>query len=243
MANGEVAVAPDGFAVGVAKRDAGMSRLVSIVFANYYVDSIMLAKLTAELSELNGIEVASVAMGTPFQHDELKRVGLADDTTRAAGPNDLVMALLAHSSADADVARQHFETALNSRARTGGRHEVLAAQTITQAARRSPDATVAFISVPGMFATVEAHQALVHGLVPVIFSDHVSLDDEVVLGPRRGVRAVVKVPGPDCGTAIIGNLALGFVNEVRRGGIGLIAACGTGAQEVSILIDKEERGS
>ena len=42
--------------------------------------------------------------------------------------------------------------------------------------------------------------------------------------------------GPDCGTAIINQLPLGFANVVRSGSIGLVAASGTGLQEVSCAI-------
>ena len=42
--------------------------------------------------------------------------------------------------------------------------------------------------------------------------------------------------GPDCGTAIIGNTGLCFANAVRKGNIGIVAASGTGSQEVSVRI-------
>ena len=42
------------------------------------------------------------------------------------------------------------------------------------------------------------------------------------------------VMGPDCGTAIVGGVPLGFANQVRRGRIGLVGASGTGLQEVKI---------
>lgn len=42
--------------------------------------------------------------------------------------------------------------------------------------------------------------------------------------------------GPDCGTAIIGNMALCFANKVRKGNIGIVGASGTGSQEISVRI-------
>jgi FdrA protein len=44
------------------------------------------------------------------------------------------------------------------------------------------------------------------------------------------------VMGPDCGTAIINSIGLGFANKVRPGPIGLVAASGTGLQQVSARI-------
>jgi FdrA protein len=43
--------------------------------------------------------------------------------------------------------------------------------------------------------------------------------------------------GPDCGTAIVNGIALGFANVVRRGPVGIVAASGTGAQQVSSLLE------
>jgi len=50
------------------------------------------------------------------------------------------------------------------------------------------------------------------------------------------------VMGPDCGTAIIAGVPLGFANVVPRGDIGIIGASGTGVQEVSCLIARNGRG-
>ena len=48
--------------------------------------------------------------------------------------------------------------------------------------------------------------------------------------------------GPDCGTAILDGVPLGFANAVRRGTIGLVGASGTGLQQVSCLIDRYGAG-
>ena len=43
--------------------------------------------------------------------------------------------------------------------------------------------------------------------------------------------------GPDCGTAVVGGVALGFANAARAGSVGIVAASGTGAQQVMCLLD------
>jgi len=48
--------------------------------------------------------------------------------------------------------------------------------------------------------------------------------------------------GPDCGTAIIGGVPLGFANVVRRGKIGVVGASGTGMQQITSLIDRYGAG-
>ena len=43
--------------------------------------------------------------------------------------------------------------------------------------------------------------------------------------------------GPDCGTAVVGGLGLGFANVVSPGPVGIVAASGTGCQQVLALLD------
>jgi succinyl-CoA synthetase alpha subunit len=69
----------------------------------------------------------------------------------------------------------------------------------------------------------------------MLFSDNVPLAEE------RAIKTVARdkgllVMGPDCGTAIVNGVPLGFANVVRRGDIGLVAASGTGLQEVTCRI-------
>ena len=97
------------------------------------------------------------------------------------------------------------------------------------------------ISVPGTYATAESMKALANGQNVFIFSDNVSVEDEVEL-KRVGVEKGLLVMGPDCGTGKVHGVPLGFINEVRSGPIGLIGAAGTGLQEVSTLIDQFGEG-
>jgi FdrA protein len=43
--------------------------------------------------------------------------------------------------------------------------------------------------------------------------------------------------GPDCGTAVVDGLGLGFANVVSPGPVGIVAASGTGCQQVLALLD------
>ena len=98
-------------------------------------------------------------------------------------------------------------------------------------------ANVALISVPGEYAVLEAHRALTAGMHVFLFSDHVSVADEVAL-KQRGAERGLLVMGPECGTAMLGGVGLGFMNVVKPGPVGIVAAAGTGAQEVAILLDR-----
>jgi FdrA protein len=125
----------------------------------------------------------------------------------------------------------------------------LAAETRAPAAReaasprtlRGDGANVALVSVPGDYAALEAHRALTAGMHVFLFSDHVSEADERAL-KLRGAEVGRLVMGPGCGTAMLGGVGLGFANEVRRGPVGIVAAAGTGAQEVACLLDASGAG-
>ena len=102
--------------------------------------------------------------------------------------------------------------------------------------KSNPDINIAIISVPGNHAAREARQALERGVHVFLFSDNVSISEEVQLKQLAREKHLL-VMGPDCGTAIINGVGLGFANAVRRGPIGIVGASGTGIQEISTQLD------
>src|SRR5439155_24812126 len=112
-----------------------------------------------------------------------------------------------------------------------------APQTLGEALVELPDANLALVSTPGTYATAEALRALKRGLNVFLFSDNVPIEDEIELKALADERGLL-VMGPDCGTAIVAGVPLGFANAVRRGPIGLVGASGTGIQEVTSLIHR-----
>ena len=95
--------------------------------------------------------------------------------------------------------------------------------------------------MPGAYAGAEARRALDAGLHVMLFSDHVPLETEVEL-KHTALQRGLFLMGPDCGTAILAGVPLGFANAVPRGRIGLVAASGTGLQEVSCRLAAEGEG-
>ena len=71
----------------------------------------------------------------------------------------------------------------------------------------------------------------------MIFSDNVPVEEEMAL-KQLAKETGRLLMGPDCGTAIVNGIPLGFANVVARGDIGVIAASGTGLQQVTCLVDK-----
>jgi FdrA protein len=173
-------------------------------------------------------------MGTPANKEQLDTSGLLDAGARSAGPNDLVIAVEGDDIA-LDAALSHAQEALTERS-VPGDEDALATLQPRALAQTAKGMNLALISVPGPYAAAEALKALRLGLHVFLYSDNVSLEDELTLKQEAERRGLL-VMGPDCGTAILAGAPLGFANELRRGSIGLIGASGTGLQQIACLVD------
>ena len=67
---------------------------------------------------------------------------------------------------------------------------------------------------------VSPEMALRLGKHVFLYSDNVTVEDEVRL-KQQAAAAGLLVMGPDCGTAIVNGIGLGFANRVRRGRVGI----------------------
>ncbi len=215
-----------------------MATVHARVFRNSYRDSVELMQIAAELEAMAGVDRAGLVMATPANLEVLAAAGLLSEAVAGAGPNDLVVAL---SASDEDVVAQALDRAAARLAGSGseGPNEAVGTtvRTIAEATVELGTANLALISTPGTYATAEALKALKRGLHVFLFSDNVPIEDEIELKALARARGLL-VMGPDCGTAIVDGVPLGFANAVRRGSIGLIGASGTGLQQVSCLIDR-----
>jgi FdrA protein len=197
-----------------------------------YADSVRLMGIARALRGRDGIAACEVAMGTPANLAALADLG----AETSASPGDVVVAVDADGE-DAEAALAEAERMLSSAGRPAdgaGVGAPAAPRTLGSAAALA-GANVALVSVPGEYAALEAHRALSRGLHVFLFSDHVSVEDEVAL-KRRGAERGLLVMGPGCGTAMLGGVGLGFANVVPSGSVGIVAAAGTGAQEVACLV-------
>jgi FdrA protein len=199
-----------------------------------YFDSVVLMRIAAELRERPGVRAASLVMGTASNKEVLEAAGLLAPDAAAAGANDLIVALDAGEDGAAD-ALAAAEAALEARTAppaAGGGAEPRRPRTLAEA-----PAGLAIVSTPGRYAGAEALKAVRLGMNVFCFSDNVPLEQEIDLKREAHARGLI-VMGPDCGTAMVAGVPLGFVNEVRAGDIGLIGASGTGLQQVSTLVDR-----
>ena len=199
-----------------------------------YVDSVTLMQVSKRVALLDGVTSALVAMATELNLELADGMGF---DVPAASPNEMVVAVEVASEDALGRATDEVDAALaeGSRPRSAGFGGAPEPLTVGAAAARSA-ATVALISTPGRYAFGDAIDAVDAGLHTMVFSDNVPVEQEVAL-KEYADRAGVLVMGPDCGTAVIGGVGLGFANVVRPGPVGIVAASGTGAQHLMSLLD------
>lgn len=205
-----------------------------------YHDSVSLMLTARDLSKLEGIRDAAVVMATEANKSILADAGLLTDEVKSATPNDLVIAVSAESDSLADAALQKVDSLLKKKT-TSSDAGVFKSKTIRGALASHPSANVAVISVAGRYATDEAWDALLHGLHVLLFSDNVSLEDEIALKTYAREHSLLLM-GPGAGTTILNNVALGFANVLPAGPVGIVSAAGTGLQEVSTLLARRDVG-
>jgi len=212
------------------------------ILPNLYRDSVSLMQLSASLGKLPGVEQASAVMATPANVELLREAKLLEGRV-AASPNDLLLALRGKSAAALQAALAAALAALEKppAAPSGGGAAPQPVRSLQMALAQVPAANLALISVPGDYAAAEAMKALRLGLNVMLFSDNVALADEVALKRYARERGLL-VMGPDCGTAIVDGVPLGFANAVRRGAIGVVGASGTGTQQVTCLVHRAGAG-
>lgn len=211
------------------------------VLTDSYVDSMLLMLATATMDSRDGVTWAGATLANTRGLEDLAAAGFSGGELEGLGANDLVLAVTAQDDeavqAALDAGR---EAALSEQAGPVVGAQDRAPTSIAQAVRHRDGVNVAIVSVPGEYAALEAHHALTAGLHVLLFSDNVPLEQEVELKERAAGLGLL-VMGPGAGTAVLGGTGLGFANALGStsgGAVGVVAAAGTGAQEVSALLDR-----
>ena len=199
-----------------------------------YRDSVSLMQFARTLKARPGIEEASAVMATAANLALLRESGLVTQALEPR-PDDLLLVLVGDVT-DADAAAAEAELLKPSIELEAQRLEE-APGSVAEALSRDSTLNFALVSVPGDYAAAEGLKALAAGLHVMLFSDNVSVEQEVFLKAEARRRGLL-VLGPDCGTAIVNGVPLGFANQVNRGPVGIVAASGTGLQEVSSLLSR-----
>ncbi|HAJ3526198.1 TPA: acyl-CoA synthetase FdrA [Escherichia coli] len=186
-----------------------------VIKPNTYFDSVSLMSISTRANKLDGVEQAFVAMATEMNKGVLKNLGLLTPELEQAKNGDLMIVINGKAGADNEQLLVEIEELFNSKAQSGS-HEARYA-TIASAKKHIPESNLAVISVNGLFAAREARQALQNDLNVMLFSDNVSVEDELALKQLAHEKGLLLM-GPDCGN------------------IGIVGASGTGSQELSVRI-------
>ena len=218
-----------------------MTHLAVRVRPDTYVDSVILMEASRAMQQAAGVEWAAALMGTPANVDSLVAEGFDRSKLADVGANNVVLAARSASADRCEEAFAAVDGVFAGGVRSQAPRTESRPRTIEEATAFLSGANVAVVSVPGQYAALEAHKALSGGLHVLLFSDNVPLEDELAL-KSRGEALGLLVMGPGAGTAMLGGVGLGFANVTRRtpgrGGVGIAAAAGTGAQEVMSLLDR-----
>jgi FdrA protein len=206
-----------------------------------YHDSVTLMQVSRQAEELPGVEAAAAVAATPVNLELLARQGFSVEEA-GLGPSDLVVCVRAADEDAAGQAMAQVEALLAGGggaaggAGTGSGGVAVAPRSLRAAARRDPELNLAVLSVPGRYLHYEIAEALQAGLHVFCFSDGLDPATEAARKREAAERGLLLM-GPDCGTAILDGVGLGFANAVRRGPVGIVGASGTGIQEVTCLLD------
>ena len=213
----------------------------TIIKKGAYYDSVSLMQVAKKLNTLDGVIDSAVVMATKENKGIIKASGLLTPEILKAGDSDLAIAVSAKTPAAAEAAFKAADELLNKKPASGGAATGRKAAGLEDAVRMLDGANLAVISVAGRFAGALAADCLEKNLNVMLFSDNVSMETELEL-KRAALKKGLLMMGPDCGTAIINGAPIAFANSVQRGNIGVVAASGTGLQEVTALISNEGAG-
>ncbi|SHE29067.1 Succinyl-CoA synthetase, alpha subunit [Marinitoga hydrogenitolerans DSM 16785] len=199
---------------------------------NAYYDSVTLMLITEDIKERENIEEALVGMGTETNKEFLRELGMIDEELEKTSPNDLLI-VIKGENINMDEIEKEIEKML--KAETEEEEGERFYPSLESAVKKLDGANMAVISIAGEYAGLETRKALDFGLNVMLFSDNVPIETEIEL-KKYALEKGLLVMGPDCGTAIINGVPMAFSNVVKKGKIGMVAASGTGAQEVSSII-------
>lgn len=213
------------------------------IISDSYYDSVQLMRVVGQITDSIASVDADAVMGTAANRERLQDQGILDsDSISDIDPDDLLVIAAAPDPTDAQAAVDEMIALLDeNETEPSNGDEAKPPKSIRRVCRDASNIDLALISVPGDYAGIEAWNALQQDLHVHLFSDGVPISVERDL--KEAAREDDKLlMGPDCGTAIIDGLPLGFANEVPNGQVGIVSASGTGLQAVSSRLARRNVG-
>ena len=207
----------------------------TIVRENNYMDSIFLMNVTRSVMQIEGVKDALVIMGTDMNKTVLDEFGGLSDRAKQASANDLIISLDIDDEGLIGTVESHITKLMTRKEESGSGEELTTYHSFGQATEDMPDSNLVVISLPGEFAAGAARSALEKGKHVFMFSDNVPLEEEKKIKEIARSKNLLMM-GPGAGTAVIDNIAVGLMSKIRPGSIGIVAASGSGLQEVAMLV-------
>jgi len=189
-------------------------------------------QFSQQLKDEQGVIDAAIIMGTILNKNALKNMELLTEDGISATENDTLISINCQDENSLNNAIEKAEQLLVSNTENT-KNEF---NNLASALDSFGDANIASLSIPGQFVKEIAVELIKKQLHLFVFSDHVSLQDEIYL-KNLALENNVLLMGPEAGTSILDGTVFGFGNRVRKGSVGIIGASGTGIQESSTMID------
>ncbi len=204
-----------------------------VVKKNRYVDSVSLMGVGDKVLALEGISNCETAMCTPANLEIMVDLGynVPEDTTA----NDLVLCVTADTEEQIDKALALILDIIDHK--TTVEEGATVYKSLSEIDLNKDGYDLCQISLPGEYAAAEAKKAISMGMDVFIFSDNVSLEEELEI-KQFGAKHGKLVMGPDCGVGLLKGVALAAGSIVSYGPVGIVGASGSGAQEVACLIER-----
>jgi FdrA protein len=210
-----------------------------VIKSNFYRDSLQLMRISEKLRQSSGVSEASIVMATETNKGVLIRLGFSPSLIEQANESDMIIAVRAKDQQSIDLASEQigklFESS-DEEDRLGSRDEEKTTD-IDLALRKMPGTNLVLLSIPGEYVKDISYKLIEQGIHQQIFSDHVPVEDELKI-KKQAVAKGVLILGPGAGTSIINGKGIGFSNTISVGPVGIVAAAGTGLQEVVCLLDQ-----
>jgi succinyl-CoA synthetase alpha subunit len=209
-----------------------------VIKPNFYRDSLQLMKISEKLRQSSGVSEASIVMATETNKGVLIRLGFSPSLIEQANESDMIIAVRAKDQRSIDLVAEQigklFESPEEDRLDSRDQEKTT---DIDLALRKMPGTNLVLLSIPGEYVKNISYKLIEQGIHQQIFSDHVPVEDELKI-KKQAVTKGVLILGPGSGTSIINGKGIGFSNTISVGPVGIVAAAGTGLQEVSCLLDQ-----
>ncbi len=211
-----------------------------VIKPNFYRDSLQLMKISEKLRQSSGVSEASIVMATETNKGVLIRLGFSPSLIEQANESDMIIAVRAKDQQSIDLVSEHIGKLFESHEEEDRLYSTTDHEKTTDidlALRKMPGTNLVLLSIPGEYVKDISYKLIEQGIHQQIFSDHVPVEDELKI-KKQAVTKGVLVLGPGAGTSIINGNGIGFSNTISVGPVGIVAAAGTGLQEVACLLDQ-----